>query len=87
MSFFTFTEKFNVLWRQNWTEAAGKVVREFEDKIIYKVQNSGYKGDNDKDLWSFPGALLYSITVFTTIGKSKCTTFRHIQKVEDPLCF
>ena len=69
----SFAEKFNVLWRENWTRAAGKVLRKFEVDVIEKTKD-GYDGgdENDENVqWSFTGALLYSVTVITTIGK-KC---------------
>jgi len=65
------TEKFNVLWRDNWTLAAGDVLRKFEKEVIDKTKNEGYDGNENTNhkQWSFPGALLYSVTVITTIGK------------------
>ena len=66
-----FAEKFNVLWRDNWTLAAGDVLRKFEKEVIDKTKNEGYDGNENTNhkQWSFPGALLYSVTVITTIGK------------------
>ena len=67
---FSFTEKFNVLWKQNWTLAAKEKLNEFEENLILKIQSSGYKGDKgENEQWSFPGALLYAVTVISTIGK------------------
>ena len=39
--------------------------------VIKKTKSEGYNGGEDKDnvQWTFSGALLYSITVITTIGK------------------
>ena len=69
--FFCLPEKFNVLWRDNWTLAAGEVLRKFEKEVIDKTKNEGYDGNENTNhkQWSFPGALLYSVTVITTIGK------------------
>ena len=66
-----FLEHFNVLWRENWTVAAGKVLKVFEMDVIRKAKTEGYDGqENTKQTqWSFSGALLYSVTVITTIGK------------------
>ena len=71
--FLNFTEKFNVLWRENWTMAAGKVLKNFERTVIRKSKMEGYDGgDSDDDSsvqWNFSGALLYSVTVISTIGR------------------
>ncbi len=65
-----FLEHFNVLWRDNWTQAAGKVLKNFEQAIVRKTKSEGYdggEGDANRQ-WTFTGALLYSVTVITTIG-------------------
>ena len=69
-SLFNFAEKYNVLWRENWTIDAGKVLKRFEQEVIRKAKNDGYDGQDDKNKaqWNFSGALLYSVTVITTIG-------------------
>ena len=70
-----------MLWRENWTEAAGKVLRTFEMEVIQKTKNEGYDGNTNTDpeksnfQWSFSGALLYSVTVITTIGECQ-SSFR-----------
>ena len=69
-----FVEHFNVLYRENWTREAGKVLKRFEQNVIRKAKTEGYDGSDSGDdssvQWNFSGALLYSVTVITTIGKS-----------------
>lgn len=63
-----------MLWRENWTKEAGKVIADFEAKVISKVKIEGYNGVKEDDTtvqWSFTGALLYSVTVITTIGNER----------------
>ncbi|XP_022245756.1 potassium channel subfamily K member 18-like isoform X2 [Limulus polyphemus] len=65
------TNKLNVLYEANWTLAVGGRLREFEQTVVNAVRNEGYDGREVEALelqWSFPGALLYSLTVITTIG-------------------
>ena len=69
-----FSEHFNVLYRKNWTAEASKVIRKFELDVIRKAKNEGYDGQDVEgsdvtSQWDFSGALLYSVTVITTIGK------------------
>eukprot|EP00093_Oithona_nana_P012635 12635.XXX_680196_691581_1 [CDS] Oithona nana genome sequencing. len=67
------TKKFNVLWRQNWTIEAKKKLSEFEGELFIKFQSAGYKGEGENEQWSFPGALLYAVTVISTIGYGHIT--------------
>ena len=51
---------------------AGKVLKTFEQDVIRKAKTEGYDGQESNDTgaqWDFPGALLYSVTVITTIGE------------------
>ena len=78
------------MWRVNWTTEAEKVLRIFEKNVILKVKAEGYDGRDGEEAdtstqWNFSGALLYSVTIITTIGKVKfipCKTcyFAHIGK-------
>ena len=61
-----------MLYNKNWTILVGKRLREYEDTLLKLTKINGYDGKevNDKEKqWSFSGALLYSVTVITTIGK------------------
>jgi len=50
----------------------GAVLLEFQTEVLYAVQDLGWDGNDDvtetKLQWSFAGALLYAVTVITTIG-------------------
>ena len=61
------------MYRQNWTREASKVLKKFEQDVIRKAKTEGYDGQEGTDeasQWDFSGALLYSVTVITTIGKN-----------------
>lgn len=47
------------------------VIGNYTEEVTVAVKEKGWDGkDNDEELqWSFAGALLYAITVITTIGK------------------
>ena len=50
----------------------GAVLLEFQSEVLHAVQELGWDGNDDvtesKLQWSFAGALLYAVTVITTIG-------------------
>ena len=48
-----------------------EVIHDFQARIIEETERNGYDGhDIPKHKWNFSGALLYSITVITTIGET-----------------
>lgn len=61
------TLSLNVFHPVLWKKLAEDRVKEFEEKIIDAVQKDGYSLSEEQ--WSFSGALLYSVTVITTIGE------------------
>lgn len=62
----------NVLYEENWTQLADDVLKAFQKQVYTATKEKGWDGkDGEGELqWSFAGALLYSVTVITTIGES-----------------
>ena len=60
-----------VLYRDTWTIVAKGILEEYQKDIVRQTKR-GYQGErvsDDTKQWNFPGAILYAITVITTIGK------------------
>jgi hypothetical protein len=60
-------------WRRlNFTEKVGEIFKSFQVVVRQAVKDQGWDGNDSTDLsqlqWSFAGALLYAVTVITTIG-------------------
>lgn len=68
--FVFFVERLNVLYERNWTMLVHEQLRRFESSII-KAAKSGFieKIADGLPKWSFNEALLYSVTLITTIGE------------------
>lgn len=64
------TEELNVLHEENWSRIADEVLLDFQKEVFVAIKKQGWDGkDGTAELqWSFAGALLYSVTVITTIG-------------------
>ncbi|XP_054166644.1 uncharacterized protein LOC128964111 [Oppia nitens] len=65
------TDKLNVLYPEEWINRTNDKLREFEETIVKAVREEGYGGVSNQ--WTFSGALLYSVTVITTIGYGNVT--------------
>jgi len=67
----TMTAQLNVLDEQNWTAMADNLLGNLTREVFLATTNKGYDGSSDDSSaprWTFAGALLYSVTVITTIG-------------------
>ncbi|XP_013413585.1 histone-lysine N-methyltransferase, H3 lysine-79 specific [Lingula anatina] len=57
------------LYRKSWIAYTDKKLQEFSEKIYVQIKDFGWDGtENPGLLWTFPNALLYAVTVITTIG-------------------
>ncbi|CAF1025754.1 unnamed protein product [Adineta ricciae] len=66
-----------------WMHAA-KIILEDYQKDIVKQTKRGYQGErsvDDTKQWNFPGAILYAITVITTIGYGHITCQTNYGKI------
>lgn len=61
------TEVINMFDKPLWHENVDRVLITFQNNITIAI-HSGYTGQTAEDIWSFPAALMYSLSVFTMIG-------------------
>lgn len=65
-----FSERLNVLYERNWTMLVHEQLRRFEGTIVAATRGGLVETMGERfPRWSFSEALLYSVTVITTIGK------------------
>jgi len=67
---FNTIEKSKVLYESNWTSMARQILEDYQQELV-RQSKRGYQGErfeDDTKQWNFPGAILYAITVITTIG-------------------
>ena len=61
------TEQLNVLNEEEWRRNVEGVIKTFQERIVNEVVE-GYDGKEEK-IWTFPASLMYSLNIYTTIGK------------------
>lgn len=65
------TERLNVLYERNWTQLVHEQLRKFESSIVAAARQSADAKPPELTIdskWTFSGALIYCITLITTIG-------------------
>uniref|UniRef100_A0A8D8X4P7 Two pore potassium channel protein sup-9 n=1 Tax=Cacopsylla melanoneura TaxID=428564 RepID=A0A8D8X4P7_9HEMI len=61
------TEKENIMNKTSWKLASDKVLLEYQKNMTQYIK-AGYDGRTVKQIWSFPAALMFSLSIFTMIG-------------------
>lgn len=67
------------LYEKNWTAMAREILEEYQRELVRQTKR-GYQGErlgDDVKQWNFPEAILYAITVITTIGKISDRSKKH----------
>ncbi|XP_065571275.1 two pore potassium channel protein sup-9-like [Artemia franciscana] len=65
----TVTEDLNILYKENWTSLAYLELGKFQDELTRSVRKSVIRDRYSvPHSWSFPMALLYSLTLISTVG-------------------
>ncbi|XP_071094261.1 TWiK family of potassium channels protein 18-like [Haliotis cracherodii] len=69
------TVNLNILFEANWSASADEIFRDFQQDIYKTVRETGWDGTETEEAveWTYAGALLYSVTVITTIGYGHLT--------------
>lgn len=70
------TRKFNVLAAHKWREQVQGTLKDYQDTLVPLIKHRGYRGVHPSIAWSPPAALMYSLSVYTTIGT--CSSYIHI---------
>lgn len=61
------TVNVNIFDENVWEREVNEVLKIFQNNLTAAV-HAGYSGLSPADIWSFPAALMYSLSVFTMIG-------------------
>ncbi|CAF3338805.1 unnamed protein product [Rotaria socialis] len=72
-----------VYHQPNWTAVAREILEEYQKDIVRQTKR-GYQGErlsDDAKQWNFPEAILYAITVITTIGYGHITCKTNYGKI------
>ncbi|CAF4730625.1 unnamed protein product [Rotaria sp. Silwood1] len=80
---FEHTMNLTVFHQDNWTAVARGILEEFQKDIVRQTKR-GYQGErltDDAKQWNFPEAILYAITVITTIGYGHITCKTNYGKI------
>lgn len=62
----------NIFNETVWKKESGKLLLEFQREMTDAIKH-GYDGRTNQDVWSFPAALMFCLSIFTMIGYGNMT--------------
>lgn len=62
------TARLNILEQKQWRVEVTNTLEDFQGHVVPLVKARGYRGVLPIQAWSFSAALMYSLSVYTTIG-------------------
>ncbi|XP_063916022.1 TWiK family of potassium channels protein 7-like [Zophobas morio] len=74
------TERLNVLYEKNWTRLVTEQLKRFERAVVEAGKADGASNPGAPH-WTFGGALLYSLTLLTTVGYGRLSPRTALGKV------
>ncbi|CAH1260512.1 unnamed protein product [Diabrotica balteata] len=74
------TQRLNVLYEKNWTKLVTEQLRRFERAVVESKRITD-PSDIDIPHWNFGEALLYSVTLLTTVGYGKLSPKTALGKI------
>ena len=64
------TRTLNILDEESWRKSVMKTLDGYQGTLVPLIKHRGYRGVHPKVAWSPPACLMYSLSVYTTIGES-----------------
>ncbi|MPC24458.1 hypothetical protein E2C01_017539 [Portunus trituberculatus] len=61
------TARLNILEQTKWRQEVTRALEDFQGDVVPLVKAKGYRGVLPSQAWSFSAALMYSLSVYTTI--------------------
>ena len=65
----------NVLEEPRWRTEVLDALYSYQRKLVPLIRTQGYRGLSPLQAWTIPASLMYSLSVYTTIGKYKCLIY------------
>ncbi|XP_071516667.1 TWiK family of potassium channels protein 18-like [Panulirus ornatus] len=62
------TLRLNILEERQWRSEVMGALQQYQGSMVPLIKTKGYRGVYPREAWSFSAALIYSLSVYTTIG-------------------
>lgn len=66
------SEKYNIFNTTAWKHDVNEILKNYQDNLTRAIK-MGYDGRTPKEVWSFPAALMFCLSVFSMIGYGNMT--------------